>query len=79
MSKGIWFAYGKTESREDFQVGYWTSEPTDENIAEVILDKYEWVLDPEIDLEDTPMSPKEACEESLVYWSKVHLEEITFE
>lgn len=79
MSKGIWLAYGKTESGDDFQVGYWVSEPTDENIAEVILDKYDWVLDPEIDLEDISMSAKEACEESLVYWSKVYLEEITFE
>ena len=75
MSKGIWFAYGKTESGDDFQVGYWTSEPTTKQVAEIILKDYIWLIEPEY--KDLPA--KEACEESLIYWRKVYLEEITFE
>ena len=42
----IWFAYGKTESGDDFTVGYWEFEPSDCVVAEVILEKYDWLIDP---------------------------------
>ena len=72
MSKRIWLAYGKTESSDDFQVGYWTFEPSDKQVAEVILSDYDWLIDPEY--KDLPA--EEACEESLIYWVTVCLEKV---
>lgn len=66
----IWFAYGKTESGDDFTVGYWEFEPSDSVVAEVILEKYDWLIDPEF----TSLPAAEACEESLIYWDTVELE-----
>lgn len=72
MSEDIWFAYGKTESGDDFQVGYWTYKPSDKQVAEVILSAYGWLIDPEY--KDLPA--EEACEESLIYWDAVCLGEV---
>ena len=72
MSESIWFAYGKTESADDFQVGYWDYEPSDTEVAEVIISRLSWLIEPES--KDLPA--EEACEESLIYWDTVCLEKI---
>ena len=70
MINTVWLAYGKTESGDDFQVGAWTFEPSESAVAEVILEKYDWLIDPECD----SLPAEEACEESLIYWNTVQLE-----
>lgn len=72
MSESIWFAYGKTESGDDFQVGYWDYKPSDKDVAEVIISKSSWLIYPEY--KDLPA--EEACEESLIYWNTVCLEKV---
>ncbi|AKO61076.1 hypothetical protein AXI76_gp175 [Pseudoalteromonas phage H101] len=70
MSKTIWFAYDKTESGDDFQVGAWSFEPSDSVVAEVILEKYDWLIEPEY----VSLPAEDACEESLIYWDVVCLD-----
>ena len=70
MSKSVWFAYGKTESGDYFQVGAWGFEPSASTVAEVILEKYDWLIEPEY----VYLPAEEACEESLIYWDIVQLE-----
>lgn len=70
MSESIWFASGVTESCDDFYIGEWTFEPNSSTVAEVILEKYDWLIDPEY----TSLPAEEACEESLLYWDIVKLD-----
>lgn len=60
----IWIAHGRSESGDSFTIGYWEFEPSDSIVAEVILERYDWLIDPEF----TSLTATEACEESLVYW-----------
>ncbi len=69
MSEGIWFATGWDEYFEDYYIGAWTFEPKNSTVAEVILEKHDYLIDP-----DYISSPaEEACKKSGISWDIIKL------
>ena len=70
MSKSIWFATGWNEHFEDYYIGAWTFEPNASTVAEVVLEKYDYLIDPNC----ISLPAEEACSESGISWDIVKLD-----
>lgn len=80
MKDKIYVATGKTESGDDFVIGYWTYEPTEDEVSLATVNKLTWELNAYgIDLEWARENPVEACEEALLYPNVTMLSKVVSE
>ncbi len=70
MSESIWFATGWDCNFEDYYIGAWTFEPKSSTVAEVILEKYDYLITPIY----ISSSAEQACEKSGISWDIVKLD-----
>lgn len=68
----IYVAYVKTESGDEYMVGYWIDKPTDLQISMQVVESIPYEMEDHLafkdkDLEWAKQNPEEACNMSLLY------------